>query len=172
MRNNKMLTAAAVSVACCVGVLFSGCYSTGPLLPPHIKSIAIMTFENGTYEPELEIDMADEVINRFIFDGNLSIAREDSADAVLTGTITRYDKDAVRYTEDERDEVTEYRLTLTVDMVCRDVKKNEIMWEEKGFSREVTYESESDPEGQEADARVAAIKWMAKNIVERTIEGW
>ena len=48
--------------------LVSGCgYTASPaLLPPHLKTVAIPVFENGTPEARLEEEITNAVILRFV----------------------------------------------------------------------------------------------------------
>ncbi len=73
-----------LGVICLVLLFLCGCgYSARSLMPANIKSIAIPNFTNRTYEPGLEVDITRQIIDRFVFDGNLKIATEDKADVVL-----------------------------------------------------------------------------------------
>ncbi len=84
-----------------VFVIISGCgYTTGSLLPAHIKTIHIRPFRNRielteelsfdeyrfrSYRVHLETDITKEVIDRFINDGYLKVVEEENADLILTG---------------------------------------------------------------------------------------
>ena len=59
-------------------LLAGGCgYTASPaLLPPHLKTVAIPVFENGTPEAQLEQQVTDEVVQRFVRDNHLRIVDE------------------------------------------------------------------------------------------------
>jgi len=157
----------------------AGCgYTTGSLLPAHMKSIAVPNFDNKTYEAGLGIDVTKKIVNRFVFDGSLKIATKESADIILTGEVLQYDRVPLRYADN--DTVEEYRVVITVNIALRDMVKNTLVWHEPKFKGEYTYyTSAASATGaagtsvaSEADAKKEAIIELARDIVKRTVEGW
>ncbi len=154
-----------------------GCgYTTGSLLPSHMKTIAVPIFKNSIlpeslsyqYHPGVEVDITREVIARFSFDGNLRVVGVgEEADLELVGELIDYIKEPLRYGPDAKD-VTEYRLTLVVNISLRDLRKDVVTWEEKNFTGDTTYFTTE----KESSALSNAIKDLARNIVDRTVEGW
>src|SRR3989338_7862579 len=76
----------------------SGCgYTTRSLMSPHHKTIYIENFTNKIriteeqsdvrmyrcYRPGMEIDITKDTVDRFLFDGNLKIVNDKSADLIL-----------------------------------------------------------------------------------------
>jgi len=162
-------------------VLFSGCgYTTKSILPKNIRTIYIAPFKNninfttGTgrniYLPLLEIDVRNAIIDRFLFDGNLKIARPEVANLILKGELNNYDRSGLRYTDD--DDVEEYRVHITVSFVMWDTKRDEISWTESNFAGEATYFVTGPQVSTEESAVDKAIVDLARRIVERTIENW
>src|ERR687890_679440 len=76
-------------------LLLSGClyHFAGGGLPPHIKSVAVLPFDNETPQPTLQRELYDlmrrDVENRL----GLREAAEGKADAIVRGKILRYDPD-------------------------------------------------------------------------------
>src|SRR5882672_4185798 len=85
--------ARAVSLA--LALAANGCVYgfAGGGLPPHIRTVAILPFDNQTGEPTLTKEVADAV--RDALQGRLGLraAPEASADAIVRGTIARYEPD-------------------------------------------------------------------------------
>src|SRR5437762_11935410 len=54
--------------------------TTTALLPSHIKKVAVPVFENATSEYNLEREITDAVIARFVSDNHVKIVDERSAD--------------------------------------------------------------------------------------------
>ena len=168
-------------------MILLGCgYTTGALLPASIKSIYVKTFTNQIditaelsetseykiYSRLLEVDITKEIINRFIYDGNLRVVKEENADLVLRGELIDYSRQPLRY--DPNDEVEEYRYVLTVNLILYNAQKEEVMWEEEGFIGDSTRFTDLVPglaTGEKA-ALTKAINDLARRIVERTIEWW
>jgi hypothetical protein len=163
----------------------SGCgYTTGSLLPSHLKTIYIDDFKNSIdlsrepsdkhgailYRPGVENDITQAVIDQFIFDGNLRIASKDDADLVLTGKIVDYYKQPLRY--DKFDNVEEFRVIVTVDMKLYDEIKGTVMWDVDGFIGYDSYRLTGAFATDEEAARDGAIKDLAEKIVEKAVEVW
>lgn len=103
--------------------LFSGCgvYTFNPAGKSSIKSIAVLPFENQTDQYELTDRLTEIIVDQFIADGNLKVLPESSADAVLSGILTRYDRVANMFTES--DEVTEYKVLMDFRITLTDPKR-------------------------------------------------
>lgn len=163
----------------------SGCgYTAGSLLPSDQKSIYVDNFKNGIdvgketteyskyalYRPGVENDVTAAIVNRFTFDGNLQITGRKDANIVLTGILSDYRKEALRY--DNADNVEEYRVKITVDMELTRPSDNKVLWREKAFTGESTYNTTGRFATSEQLARDEAIEDLARRVVERTVEGW
>ena len=157
-----------------IGLLGCG-YTTGSLLPSNIKTVFVPMFKNSIssgslayqYHPGIEGDITRQIVDRFVFDGRLKIEKQEKADLVLTGEVIDYIKDPLRYGPD-KETVTEYRLTLVVRISCYDTAGGVVLWKENRLTGDGSYFVAS---GESSGLRVA-IKDLAKNIVDRTVEGW
>lgn len=162
-----------------------GCgYTTRSLLPSNFKTIYVDNFVNNIkisaeqsnlrayrgYRPGMETTIRKAVMDRFLSDGNLKLASEDSADLVLHGSLQDYKRDPLRY--DNNDNIEEYRVILIVSLVLEDVKAGKTVWTEKNFAGETTYRTGGSYAVSENAAVDAAIVDLARRIVERTIEAW
>src|SRR5579863_2683653 len=103
----------------------AGCgYTTGSLLPPKYRKIAVQPFQNkvnyvdenerGLYVPLLETNVRTAIIDRFLFDGNLRIADPDKADLVMSGALISIAQDELR--QDVNQNVQEYRIRIIVSL--------------------------------------------------------
>ena len=159
----------------------AGCgYTTQSALPAHLKTIYVEPFVNSidhtadgnrqVYFPLLEVKVRNAIIDRFLFDGNLRVMEKDDADLVLSGELVRYERYALRYTDN--DDVQEYRVHVIVKLVMKDRRHNEVLWEEPGFAGEATYFVSGPLATTESAALEEATVDLARRIVERTIENW
>jgi len=166
-------------------ISFCGCgYTTGSLLPAHIKNIYVENFANSipitaevseiniykTYSPRLETDITEAVINKYIFDGHLRITRKEDADIILKGELIDFRREPVKYGYD--DSIEEYRLAIIVNMKMTDAKTGKLMWREDGFAGSDYYFLTGPETKSENDALTDALDDLARRIVERTIEVW
>lgn len=157
-------------IICLLISVISGCgYRVGSLLPKDIKTIAVPMFTNKTPEPELEVMVTNGVIREFISDGTLRVVEEENADTLLECEIIDYRREPLRYTQQE---VTrEYRLLIAVRLVFKDLRRNEVMWENPRVEGEATFFVGTSLPESERLALPAAIKDLSHDVVEKVVEG-
>ncbi|MBW2186166.1 MAG: hypothetical protein JRG71_07130 [Deltaproteobacteria bacterium] len=112
--------------------LLSGCGyhlpGRGESLPDDIQSIVVVPFTNKTTEPFIENQLTNEVRDQFSRRRTLDVvASEEQADAVMSGVITSYRSHSVTY--DENDDITEYRVTMTVDAKLVRTNGEDVIWQ-------------------------------------------
>jgi len=172
----------SLSVLCLSTLLMVGCgYSTHSVALGKVKKIYVAPFKNkisygeakqrNIYLPLLEVKATNAIVNRFLFDGNLKIVTEDTADVILKGELIRYERHPLRY--DESNEVQEYRINIIVSMSLWDpAKEDEPIWSEPYFVGETTYFTSGALSTTEEAAVEKAVVDLARRVVERTIENW
>ena len=141
-------------------------------LPAGIKTVAVLPFDNQTPEPTLTQEIA--VAVREAVEGRLGLrqASERQADAVVRGTISRYEPDLpVAYTGDDEGagEVTVTRrlVQIVVSVEILDQDGGKPLWQRSGLLLKGDY----DP-GQEAQGREKALNELVTNIVEGAQSQW
>ena len=151
---------------------FGGCLYgfAGGGLPPSIKTIAVLPFENLTAEPTLTQEVSVRV--REAVEGRLGLrqASEAQADAVVRGSITRYEPDVpVAYTGDDDNTVTVTRrlVQITVSVEILDQREGKPLWQRSSLLLEGDYEP-----GQELSGRERALEKLVTNIVEGAQSQW
>ena len=142
-------------------------------LPPDIKTVALFPFENFTAYPTLTQDVNSAVKDALEGRLGLRAASERQADAVVHGTITRYDADVpVAYTggpagQQNQVQVTQRRVLMIVTIEITNQKTGAVIWSKSGMSVEGDYGP-----GQELDGRRKALEQLANNIVEGAQSQW
>ncbi len=133
-------------------------------LPEHIKTIAIPVFKNNTLEEGVEEVITNAVIEEFVSGGKLRLVSESKADAVLTGIIKTYkNKEAVTY--DDQNNVSSYKLTVTVDIELRDLIEDTIIWETEALSENADYRGGNDVgPTEEKDNENEALRELAEEL--------
>jgi hypothetical protein len=143
-----------------------GIYSFSPGGKSSIKTIAITSFENKTLESGLSSHLTDLVIDAFIANGNLKVVSLDVADAVLKGTLSRYERKPKTY--DESDNVTEYAVYLSFDIILAEPNGEKEIWHENFYSEGIyNTSSEAEDIGQ-----VRAAEKLVVDIINRTTKSW
>ena len=139
-------------------------------LPPSIKTVAVLPFDNQTPEPTLtqEISLAvREAVERRL---GLRQSAESQADAVVRGSITRYEPDlpvAYQAGEDRQENVTRRQVQITMTVEILDQKQGKPLWQRSGLMVKGDYDS-----GQEAEGRRKALDDLVVNIVEGAQSQW
>ncbi len=141
-------------------------------LPPSIKTVAVLPFDNQTPEPTLTQEIA--VAVREAVEGRLGLrqASESQADAVVRGTISRYEPDLpVAYTGDDEGAgqvtVTRRLVQIVVSVEILDQDGGKPLWQRSGLLLKGDY----DP-GEEAEGREKALNELVTNIVEGAQSQW
>lgn len=152
--------------------MLAGClYSfKGGGLPPSIKTVAVLPFENLTSEPALTQEINRAV--RSAVEGRLGLrqAGEAQADAIVRGTIQHYEPDVpIAYTGDpnRQVEVTRRKVQITVNVQIYDQKNGKMLWERQGLMEEGDYEPNQEPQG-----RQRAYERMINDIVDGAQSQW
>jgi outer membrane lipopolysaccharide assembly protein LptE/RlpB len=111
----------------------AGCgYSLRGNLPAHVKTIAVPIFLNRTPVPAVENFLTNAVVNAFSTNGRLRVTTVDRADSILDGVITNYNLTSIAY--DAAANIRQFRLTVTLDLKFRDVRRNEVLFQRFNYS--------------------------------------
>jgi len=162
-KNNWLLS---FSISC---FLFSGCgyhlVGTGSSLPPHLKTIFISVFKNTSSQPEIHRELTRAVLETFINDGRLKVARKDDADLIMDGVLTYYTKRNVAFGSE--DLVSNIIIEVEVELKVTDQIKNKIIIQEK-LKTQWDYKSTSDIATTER-ARLEAIDLGFQDLGRRLV---
>lgn len=151
-------------------LILSGCFSysfKGSGLPG-VETIHIEFFQDRTNEPELGVDLSNELINKFQSDNTLKVVNEEDAQVKLSGVVNSI-SDAP-FTFDESEVVTSYKVTINVEATLNDIFQEKVMWRQ-GFAEFGTYTAASGNSGREA-AIDEAITKTTDLIFSQTFSGW
>jgi hypothetical protein len=109
---------------------------------PEIRSIAIPTFINETYEAGIETIVTNALLRELVKDRRVKVVGEDEADAIVEGTVKSFSISSVAY--DPTGVVLEYRAWVTLDVFLRRGKKGPILWSKRGLMESDVYRISSD----------------------------
>jgi hypothetical protein len=139
-------------------------------LPPSIKTVAVLPFDNQTPEPTLTQEISRAVREALEQRLGLRQSAEPRADAVVRGSITRYEPDlpvAYQGGEDSEVTVTRRQVQITVNVEILDQKQGKPLWQRSGLIAKGDYDS-----GREAEGREKALDDLIVNIVEGAQSQW
>jgi hypothetical protein len=142
---------------------------TGGGLPSHIRTVAIAPFENQTATPELPREITEALRVRLHDRLGLRDASEARANAIVRGTIQRYEVDIpIGFRANDKSATTAKRmLQLVVDIEMIDQVTGKTLWQRKGLLAEGQYEERGQAEG-----RRQAIDRIVNDIIEGAQSQW
>ena len=147
---------------------------TGGGLPSNIRTVAVLPFENLTPEPVLTQEVTRAVREAVESRLGLRPAGEDQADAIVRGTVQRYNPDVpLTFTgspvagEQSRVEVTRRMVQISVDVRILNQREGKVLWERTGILVQGEYEP-----GREAEGRKRALDKLINDIVEGAQSQW
>ncbi|MFL5606493.1 MAG: LPS assembly lipoprotein LptE [Gemmatimonadaceae bacterium] len=138
-------------------------------LPQHIRTMAILPFDNETPTPELSRELYEQMRRELQPRLGVRDAPEKTADAVVRGIIRIYDVDVpVGYQANQTTPTAQRRkLQITLDVQIIDQTTGKAIFERKGLRAEGDY-----PEGGEKSGRQDAIKRIVNDMVEGAQSQW
>ena len=138
-------------------------------LPAHVRTVAIIPLDNQTPAPELTRELTDALRIGLETRLGLRTATEEKADAILRGTIVRYEPDApVAFSADPtRSTQVRRRLQIVVDIELFDQVSGKVLWSRKGLMAEGEYSDQGDTAG-----RKQAIDRIVHEVVDGAQSQW
>lgn len=164
----RLIPGLLLSLSAALGGCLYG-FGGGTGFPPTVKTVAVMPFDNLTPEPALTNEINRAV--REAVQGRLGLrpAGEAAADAIVTGTIQRYEPDipiAFAGAEGQQVNVSRRKLQIVINVKIFDQKNSKVLWERTGLSVEGDYTS------SETDGRKKAIERLITEIVDGAQSQW
>lgn len=172
------LTFFIVIIAGLAALVSSGCgyrlAGGSSYLPPEIKTVAVPTFRNRTFEPTIEAVLVREVKREFLTQGRLEVLENpDSADLVVNGVVTNYGVRPLSY--DQASVVIEYRLGVTVEVTLTKKGRAAPIWKDQVMETTADYFVTGDTAATRVardTAATEAARRLSEAIVGRVLEGY
>jgi len=169
----KLLTR-VLGVLLCASIAGSCNYSfrAGSFPPPHIRTIAIQPFDNDTNRFEVSAELYEQLLRNLPGALGIRTAGADVADAIVRGSITRYDVAAPNYTaatgSGQPAQVLQRQVSISVSVSIVDLVENVILWESNGVVGQGQF-AEGAPEDT---GRREAIEILVQRIVDGAQSNW
>lgn len=175
--NRNVRTAATVVAAV---VAATGCnysFRSGAGFPEHVRTIAVLPFENETNRFELTQEVHEALLRRLPRSLGLNPAGEHDADAVLSGRILRYELTAPLYRQTGARgsggqggvQVLQREVVLVVAVEVLDRQEYAILWEEQQLRVRGQFLEASETEDT---GRGEAIDLLVQTIVDGAQSNW
>jgi hypothetical protein len=143
---------------------------SGGGLPPHVRTVAILPFDNRTGEPALAQEVSDAITQAVQGRLGLRAASENTADAVVRGEIVRYEPDIPLSYEAGvgQVEVTRRRVQITLNVEIFDQRQGKAIWQRNGLSVDGEYQIAAG----EVSGRRLALQKLVNDVVEGAQSQW
>lgn len=161
-----------LSLALCGGLAGCNYGFEGGGFPAHIRTIYIQPFENQTAQFDLEQVLFAKLLEQLPAKLGLQAAGQESADAILTGQIRRYQDQAQAYragNDQAVGNVLTHEVQIGISATLVDVRDNVIRWESSSLVGRGTYrpDSQNDEVGQNE-----AIEAIIEQIIDGAQSQW
>ena len=167
MRRKRVL-----SLLVLTALILGGCgYSLRGSLPGHIKTVAVPVFKNRTSEPGVETMLTGAVVDAFSTNGRLTVVGAEKADSILEGEVIGYQVLSIAY--DPKANVQQYRLVVTMNLRFRDVKRDEMIFEQQNLQERSDFRTlgvVAQTISREETALRAAATDIARAIVSLAVD--
>ena len=161
--------AAALASAAAAGCRLSPYKFAGGGLPRNVRTIAVLPFENQTAVPDLQRELFESMRTTLQRRLNVRDGSESRADAIVRGSIVKYDADVpIAFSADPRTANQARRqLQLVIDVSIVDQASGRTLLERKGLTAKGEY-----AERNEAAGRRQAIDQLLNDIVDGAQSQW
>lgn len=147
-----------------------GVYSTSSGRVDEARSrVAVPYLDNITAQPGLGVELTDLIIKAIQDDNTLKVVGEESANGIIEGRVTRYNRRQVSTTSSLR--VDEYQVQIAVELTFVLRETGETLFERRVFTGVGNYFLDDD-ETTETTARDLAAKEIVRNILGLIVEDW
>ena len=161
--------AGAICLALVCGCNYS--FQSGSF-PDHIRTVAILPFENDTNRFELTQEIHEQLLRELPRALGVTNAGEDVAHAIVQGRILRYELTTPLFRPGDQVnqvDVLQRQVSLRVEVELIDVGENLILWDATGLTTEGQYLEDSETEEV---ARAEAIELLVQRIVDGAQSNW
>ena len=170
-RRHGRLAACVALLGALLTVACNYSFRAGSFPPPHIQTIAIEPFDNETTRFELSAELYDQLLRNLPGALGIRTAGADVADAVVRGSINRYDVAAPNYRAGAggvAPQVLQRQVSISVSVEIVDLVENVILWE----SSNVVAQGEFPEGAPEEGGRQIAMDLLVQRIVDGAQSNW
>jgi hypothetical protein len=147
-----------------------GYYSTSSRTAGDIGKVTIPYLQNETPEPEIEIEITQQIIEGLLKDNTLKVVSDEEADAVLEGSIIEYANVPSTYSPELQAE--QYRLVIGLKVSLFNKKENAYIWENKKITAQADYYLDTSAQQDYESALEKVYSDIVESILSATVQDW
>jgi len=154
--------------------LLAGCagYHLGPVngAVAGAKSIEVLPFNNQTLQPRLGDAVTQALRERLQVDATYHLATHGPGDVVVSGVITRYNREGLSYLNNDVTTTENYRVGIVARVVARDRTTDKVLLD-KNVSGYTLINVGTDLADSERQSLPLLAEDLARNITQLLTEG-
>ncbi len=158
-----------------LALALAGCgYHLGEIRPTpmrSVRSVAVPTFKNNTFEPRIEVLFADTLAKKLQQDGTYRVLDSSQADAVVYCVIEKIQRGTLRSVQNNVLATSEFSLSVTAHYEVVDQGTGRVLMQGQAFGR-TSFFSGNDLQTLERQGLSNAALDLAENLTTRLTEGW
>lgn len=148
-----------------------GVYSTtSGRIDDSIRRVAVPYLENQTAEPNIEVELTENIIEALQDDNTLRVVAASDAATELSGKVVRYTLREAFTTSDLQ--VDEYQVQIMVELTMRVLESGEALFEKKRITGTGNFAVDEAGGSAEAEARAYAAAEIVREVVAAVVEDW
>ncbi len=163
VRTFSLLLVALFSTGCGV---YSG---TSGRVDENIKRVTVQFLENLTPQPNLGVELSEDIIFALQVDNTLQVVEEVDADSIISGRVVRYSLREVAATQELT--VNEFQVQIAVSLNFTVRATGEKIFENRRFTGTGNYVL-NDPVTSEETARDEAAEEIVRDILAIVVMDW
>jgi hypothetical protein len=136
-----------------------------------VRTLAVPTFKNRTYEPRVEVLLADTLIKTLQEDGTYTIVSDDTADAIMHCTLNKVERRSLRSVQNNVLATAEFGLFLDIAYEVTDRVTGSLLKKGRVNGRS-SFFSNTDLQTAERQAIPVAVRNAAIQLTVEVAEGW
>jgi hypothetical protein len=161
-------------VVCAAAAMLAGCagYHVGPVdgTVAGDKSVEVLPFNNQTLQPRLGDAVTQALREKLQTDGTYHLATSGAGDVVVSGVITRYNREGVSFLNTDVATPENYRVDIMAHVTVRDRTSGRVLLDQDVKGATLVHVG-ADLASDERQALPLLAEDLSRNITELLTEG-
>lgn len=163
----------ALAAACAFATISCTYYGTTSRTAGDIARISVPYFSNKTSEPDVEIEITDQINLGIAKDNTLKVVDETEADAILEGVVMKYRNTPFTFEEgDSQIQAEQYRLMIEIKVSMFSPTQNAYIYENKLIRAHGDYYLETTADQNYENAISEVYQDLVEGILAATVQDW
>ncbi len=148
-------------------------YGTTSRTAGDIEKISVPYFSNKTSQPDVEIEITDQIIQGIAKDNTLKVVDETESDAILEGSVTKFRNTPFTFEQGVAQiQAEQYRLLIEIQVSLFSPSRNEYIYENKIIRAHGDYYLETTLDQNYENALAGVYQDLVEGILAATVQDW